>query len=115
MNLLNELIRARSVEKYFIKKYFDFFLLGLSFVIAIYLGWSITGIAVGLFILYVFLNPLPSRYFSRTAFVLLILTLITLGLGQDSRAEKISVAAYGFLVLAVIMTILEKKQKRKER
>ena len=111
---IEKLIIEFKLEKYFTKKYFDYFLFTVALVIVIYADWGIKEILMVIIALIVFLNPVKSEIYSKIALVLLVLTPITLAMGRDIKAEKLAMAVYGFLVLTIIISIIEYKKERQK-
>ena len=108
-------IKRNKFEKYFTKKYLDYFLLALALLIGIYLDLGIKEIAAGLFALFLLLNPIKSELAAKAALFFLALTPIALIFGRDAKAEKLAIVAYGFLVLTVILAIWELKANKPSR
>lgn len=112
MNKIDTFIKENKLEEYFTKKYFDYFLLGVALVLSLYLDWSIMRIIGGLLVLYIFLNPLKSEIYGKATLFFLTLVPITLMMDRDGKAEKLAVAAYGMMVLTVVMSIWETKKEK---
>jgi len=112
MNRLEKIFKSNKPEEYLVKRYFDYFLLVISFAIAVYLGWSVTLTAAGLIVLYLFLNPPTGLFLAKSALLLLVLMAITLAVGQGGKAEKISMLVYPLLAVSVGMTIWEQRKRR---
>lgn len=112
-NKVENLIKEYKIEKYFTKKYFDYFLLTIAFLIAVYVDWGLKQIVAGLAVLFVILNPIKSEVFAKAALYILAIVPIALIFGRDGKAEKLATAAYGMLVMTVVMAIWEMKKEKK--
>lgn len=110
-NKIEKAIKEYRMEGLFTKRYFDYFILIVAFVLAIALDWGTAEIALLLAAIYLFLNPIKSQLYATGALLALVLTPVALVLGRETKADKLAIVAYGLLALTVVTDILENKKK----
>ena len=84
----------------------------LALIMGAYFHWNIVEIAILVIFVWTILHPIDSRYLAFLAFFSLILTPLFLVLKKPILAEKASIYAYFFLILAVVMSIYELRKEK---
>lgn len=93
------------------KKYFDHLIMGLFFLLGIYLNWGYPEIAALLLFIWIIIRPQKSVLFAKLTIICLGFTPFFLVLKKYDLAETCSIAAFVFLGFAAAMLLRESKQK----
>lgn len=75
-----------------------------------YLNWAFGEIAVFMIFIWMILNPFPSRIAASLALIFLSLSPLLLALKEEVLAEQMSIYAFYFLFMTVLMAIYELKK-----
>lgn len=94
------------------KRYFDYGIIGISALLGLYLNWEMIYVVLFSLIIWQILHPLSRSALSAISLFLLVLVPLAFYLHRERDAQKLAVLAFGFLVLALLMAVIESKRDK---
>jgi hypothetical protein len=101
------MVEDEAIKQYLFKKKVDIFFVFVAVFAGIFFGWNMPEIVVFGAVVWLIMNPAPSRYMAFLALCFLSVTPFFLIFGKHDIAEQLAIYAYYFLVMSVIMGIYE--------
>jgi len=109
-DIFSKFVRSNDLEKYFCKKYFDYFLFALAIVFGIYLNWTIGNIFVFTFVVWIILNPVSSQFLAKISLGFFLSVPLFLFMNQGTQTEEFASYTFYFLGLMLIVAFDETRK-----